>query len=209
MKKINENKMIDYSKFNNILLSDIHYFFSKKVWEELTNLGINNLGDLLEKEHSGELIYIFFQKHKEAYELWNYICGALLVLKCEYLNVNPQIDFNDKYDFAYKLGFRRSIRKRILCYSKLQLPSLLTMINNNDYHLLYEHFSQEVVLEIVSKIKVINDYLKRNKQEPTLDDLKMLYAKLASLINEHERISNEIAIIQNEIKEKTKYRGTK
>lgn len=189
---------IDFDKFKNISLEEVKVAFPKKAYNELISLGINNLGDLFEMEMNGTLIKIFFQKHKDAHELWSYIKGTTDIIKCKYLKIDPYIDINDKYKFSAKIGVTSSIRKRIYSFDSLQLPNLRKLIEDNNYGILYANFSDEVVEELIYKVKVLSEYYK-DKEDVSLTDLKALYQKLNALVNEHQRIENEIDYVKSEI----------
>ena len=204
MKIININEKIDYSSLNKYKLSDVKEFFYQRAYEELIMLNINSIGELLEKEENGELIQIFFKKHKDSHDMWNTIHGTIQILKCKYFNIDPNIDFSDEYDFIKKIGIRQRLQKRFKNTPSLKLSNLLNNVENNQYDILYENFSYEVANEIVNKLKVLNDYIKNNQKYNSveIDDLKKLNYKLAELLKEYEKITNQIEEVRKEIRKK-------
>ena len=200
---MNEDSDFDYTKLNNTPLSEVQCFFSKKAYYELIDLGIEKLGDLLQKDTNGELFKMFYNKHKEAHELWNNIYGTINILKCKYLGTNVNVDINHPYQFASIIGLTRPVRKRIMAFKSLQLPNLLKLVENHDYQVLYDNFSPVVVDEIVNKVSVLNEYYKNKYHEPSVLELKELHNKLAKLVKEYEQITTEIALVQEEINQKT------
>jgi len=188
----------DYSELENISIEEVKVFFNKRAYAELGNLNITNVGDLLRKDISGELIKIFYQKHIGAHELWNSIHDTISFLKYKYLGIEFNFDVSDNREFSYRSGFSGSIRKRLVCYKTLNIDCLLKMVEENDFSKLYMHFTEETVDEIVSKVKVIRDYLK-SKSTVTIDDLKALYEELSTLVKEYQRLGDEIDAIQNKI----------
>ena len=197
----------DYSEFENIPIEEVKVFFNNRAYAELGNLNITNVGDLLRKDISGELIKTFYQKHKDAHELWNSIHDTVSFLKYKYLGIEFNFDVNDNKEFIYKSGFSRGIRKRLVCFKILNIECLLKMVDENDFSMLYTHFTEETVEEIVSKVKVISEYLK-SKSTVTIDDLKALYEELSILVKEYQRLGDEIGIIQNKINLITNYKNS-
>ncbi len=191
----------NFDEFKDISLSEVKVFFPKKAFEVLLELEIENLGDLFLLENNGELEEMFFKKHKEAHETWSQLKGSIVILKCKYLNIDPGIDFNDRYKFIYQIGLKTSVRKRMSSSKSLQMPNILDMVESNDYSTLYYNFDSEVVDEIKNKIQVLYNYHKK-QNEITLDDLHELYDELARLVKEHQRISSEIGKVQEEINRK-------
>ena len=206
MDEMNRVEELDFQELKNIPIEEIENYFPKKAYDELVNMGFNNVGDLLESDINGELIKLFYARHKDAHELWNVIHGTITLLKYKYLEIDLSIDFTDKDDYSKKMGFTKSIQKRLRCYysNRLSLDNIIIMIENNDYSPLYRNFTQDKVFEIVSKFQIVKDYLEQNKKETTVDDLKVLYEKLASLVKEHSFIEEQIKNIQEEIQNKIK-----
>lgn len=194
MSNIDDEVKVDYSKFENISLSEVEMYFSSKAFKEINDLNIKNLGDLFRKDASRELYIEFFKKHSNAVELWKSIKGSLLILRCKYLNINPNIDINKEGDYADKIGLSRNLKKRLLSYYSLSLLEIFRMIEENNYSTLEYHFSIEVVNEIINKCTVLYNYYKKQDQKSviSLDELRKLYLRLEEILNEYNEVKAQI-----------------
>lgn len=192
----------DYLKLKSIPLEEVKEFFPKKAYLELVNLGFNNIGDLLEQDINGELAKMFYRKHPGSYELWENIHGSISFLKYKYLGIAFNFDVKDNDAFSRRSGFIRSVRKRFGTYRFFNINELIKMVEFDDYSELYKHFNEEIISEIVNKVRVISDYLK-SKSEVSVDDIKTLYNRLAELTQKYNEVVGEIEKTKLQIEEKT------
>lgn len=201
--EVKKNNIEDYSGFNDISLDVVQVFFPQDAFNELKKYGITTLGELFLKEENREIVERLSKERPQAYELWRSIFGTINILKCKYLNKDPEIDDGcEELELANKLGLvRRDIRK-MRHDDNFRIPALLKMVEKKDFTVIYKRFSLEKANEIINKIKVVYEYRQNNKHEVSLDEIHSLYEELVRLVNEHQKIGEQIAFLQNEINKK-------
>lgn len=189
----------NYLMLKEYSINEVRCYFTKKAYEELLSLNINNIGDLIKQDINGELVKKFYKRHPDAHELWNNIHQTIDLLKYKYLMIPLDINFDDKYDYVSKMGFSRTIRKRLVSNRHLSLTNIFKMLARGDYSHLYYDFNEERVSEIISKFAVVKDYLEKKDSDIDYDEFKRLYYILSNLVDEDKRIREEINIITKRI----------
>lgn len=209
-----------YLQFNDVSIMAVSGFFTETIIRTLMlKYNVLTLSDLFIKHDNGELLKLV--KNTKGItplmrdDLWNIISGTVNVLKCKYLNIDPQVNgTTTRVEYFNKIGISAFDGLKFKTNNLEYFSLLLDMAKNNDFKLIYEmRFHKDKIESIINKIKVIYNYL-NNKKEEQIDDiinneleittkeLNILYNELKRLMEESKFIDMKINDIKAKIEEK-------
>ena len=205
----------DYSNFRLESLSGLLTNVSLKA---LTEHNISTVGDLLNISDKSSLYNMLLNNPKGTY---NEICGAIKLLKCKYMGIDPMINFTDTEDaredmrdFGKEIGFStRAVN--VLRRAKISPKQLYELMHEpNRESILYNirNSGNSIVQEIIFKTTIVTDFYdkKKAKEETATEDetIEGLNEELTQIRAEIQRLNARtdeiLAKIQEKMLEKSK-----
>lgn len=212
----------NYKDFNDVSLMVTRGFFTENILKYLVKYNILTLGDLFVKADNGELYALVMKKSGKPNvareELWSVINGTINILKCKYLNTNPQLsEKSTRVEYFNKIGISAFDGLKFKTAKLEYVSQLLEMVKNDDFSPIRSmRFKKDKYETIINKIKVLYNYfynreienISENNDESwqnvkiTLDELKTLYDELKELIDESSYLDMKIKSVELKIEEK-------
>lgn len=213
-----------YSKLYNIGLDELSNYFSTAAQKKISEMGVSNLGELIQLSEEKEFIDYFINSYKQqtspSTPLYQQITGTIDLLKYKYLGFNLDAD---KCKSLWESGFSTQAIRGITCYfnkyngqvincNDCDLFALINMMYNDGslkIRLLnIRKVGQKGLDEILLKMQILNDYFiskiksddaaKKGPNDETLQDLKKQYSELQK---KREVLNKQILEISKRISE--------
>lgn len=205
-------------EYSSIRLESIAGLLTEASLKVLVEQNILTVGDLLSVSDNNAFYGIILNNPKATYKE---IRGAIRLLKCKYLDIDPMITFEDTEDaykdmrnFGKEIGFSTRA-ENVLCRGRISPKSLYELMNDPSresklYHI--RNAGGTVVQEILLKMSILIDfYDKKEKKESTATEdetIEALNEELAQVRAEIQRLNARtdeiLAKIQEKMLEKNK-----
>lgn len=205
-------------EYSNIKLESLVGLFTEASLKVLAEHNISTVGDLLSFSDNSAFYGMVLSNQKATYKE---IRGAIRLLKCKYLDIDPMITFEDTEDaykdmrnFGKEIGFSTRT-ENVLCRSRISPRSLFELMNDPSGEAqLYRirNAGGTVVQEILLKMTILTDYYdnKEKKASTATEDetIEALNEELAQVRAEIQRLNARtdeiLAKIQEKMLEKNK-----
>ena len=205
-------------EYSSIRLESIAGLLTVPSLKALAEQNVLTVGDLLGVSDNNEFYGMILNHPRPTYKE---IRGAIGLLKCKYLDIDPMITFEDTGDafkdiqnFGKKIGFStRTVH--VLWNERISPKSLYELMNDPNRYAKLHHISDagdKVVQEILLKMTILTDfYDKKEKKESTATEdetIKALNEELVQVRAEIQRLNARtdeiLAKIQEKMLEKNK-----
>lgn len=205
---------INFERYKDISIMSLSMYFSIAVINALAKMNIITLEDLFTASTKEEFISLCYKS-----KFRNEILGTTKILKCKYLNIDPEININDEeqpfVSYVRMLGFStRAIN--VLKGSGLSdctFKEFMTRMNEEDidqYLSCLRNMGDNTKAEILLKVRIITDYYSNKKDEndlkqdtetnsSDLNNIKKLYEELRQLIDERKILDSKIELVMSQL----------
>lgn len=205
-------------EYSSIMLESIAGLLTEASLKLLADHNISTVGDLLSFSDNSAFYGMVLSNPKATYKE---IRGAIRLLKCKYLNIDPMITFEDTgdvytdmRDFGKEIGFSTR-SENVLCRGGISPKKLYELMGdpNRAYKLYHiRNAGNKAVQEILLKMTILTEfYDKKEKKEATAtedDTIEALNEELAQVRAEIQRLNARtdeiLAKIQEKMLEKNK-----
>lgn len=204
------------SEIRNISINNLSIFFSSPSLEQITKLGITNLGELFVQSKTVEFIDYF--KHLE---IFNEVINTTGLLRCKYLNEKPLIAINeekfngnDEYNFYKRFGLSKrcvtALSRKNFCNSSKEFFLKMQSHNIENELMKARNLGERGKNEIIAKASIVINYYQLNEKNiinsehdsNNNEDLKELYKELGELRQASKEIDEKTDIVLAKIQEK-------
>jgi len=189
----------DYSQYKNIKLVDLKNFFSINALNLLGQYHVFTLEELFKSFEDEEFLKLLqFNRTKSNFRILVEINGTTKILRCKYLNEDPNIDFNNYVD---SFGFSSRVARALTLYSNrdVSIEDLFDMAKTNTFHKLINRreIGLAAIDEISNKIMIAYNYygdrIKKKDIVELLSELQKLLLELEKNMSEE----NYNLVVQN------------
>lgn len=203
-------------EIRNISINNLSSFFSSPSLEQITKLGITNLGELFVQSKTIEFIDYFKQL-----EVFNEVINTISLLRCKYLNEKPLININeekfngnDEYNFYKLFGLSKrcvtALSRKNFCNSSKEFFLKMQSHNIEDELIKARNLGERGKNEIIAKASIVINYYQSNtknvinseKDFNNNEDVNALYKELEELRQASKEIDAKIDIVLAKIQEK-------
>lgn len=188
--ELNKN---DYSKYRNIQLSELENFFSNNALILLKEYEIFTLEDLFIQFEFESFLQAFGAScTKSNARLHNEIFGTTRLLRCKYLDENPNIPFDNVQSFINSVGFSSRIVSALIrnCSNciHISIEYLFDMAKDDNFYELSKirGIAEVGIQEIRNKIMIVYKYYKDSEKS-----VAILYSELQELLLELKQYVDE------------------
>ena len=199
-------------KYSNIKLESLSGLLTVASLKLLLQNNIITVGDLLKVSDNSALYGMILNNPKSVYKE---IRGAIRLLKCKFMNIDPLIEFvdtgNERADireFGNEIGFSTKA-ENVLSRGGISPKRLFEIMHNpNEQSSLYRirNAGEAIVQEIIYKTTIVTDFYdkKEKKQETATEDetIVSLNEELAQIRAEIQRLNARTDEILAKIQEK-------
>lgn len=212
--KENETEQKYFEEYKDISIMNLNMYFSIAVINALAKMNIVTLEDLFAASLKEEFISLCYKS-----KFRNEIIGTTKILKCQYLNEDPEMDINDEeQSFASYVGMlglsTRAINVlRRSGWSDLTFKEFINKMNEDNIDQRLNHLrnmGDSTKTEILLKVRIITDYYSSKKDEQNsnhfietnssdLSNIKKLYEELRELINERKKLDSKIEFVMSQL----------
>lgn len=212
--KENEPEQKYFEEYKDISIMNLNMYFSIAVINALAKMNIATLEDLFVVSTKQEFISLCYKS-----KFRNEILGTTKILKCKYLNEDPEINIDDEeqpfISYARMLGFStRAINVlRRGGWSDYSFKGFIERMNevNIDQRLSrLRNMGDSTKSEILLKVKIITDYYSKKKDvndskqdsendSSDINNIKKLYDELKQLIDERKILDSKIEFVMSRL----------
>ena len=202
---------------SNIRLESLSGLLTDASLKLLAQNNISTVGDLLKVSDNSALYGMILNNPKAVY---TEIRGAIRLLKCKFMNIDPLIEFVDTEDaykdmrqFGREIGFSTRA-ENVLCRGGISPKKLYEIMHNpGEQASLYRirNAGESIVQEIIYKTTIVTDfYDKKEKQQENANEdetIEALNEELAQVRAEIQRLNARTDEILAKIQEKMLEKG--
>ncbi len=206
------NELKISSDYSDIKLESLSGLFTSASLNLLLQYDVSTVGGLLKVSDNSDFYGMLLNNSKAVYKE---ISGAIKLLRCKYMDIDPLIEFidtGDKYsdmkDFSKEIGFSTRAKNALLRGGISPKRLLEIMHNPSEQASLYrlKNAGETAVQEIIEKASIVVNFYdkKEEKKEVATDDesIEMLIEELGQVRTEIQRLNARTNEILAKIKEK-------
>lgn len=210
-----------YSEYSHTYITELEgNYFTFNAIKALNEVGIYTLKDLFSCEEKELINSLKEIRVKENIHLKNEIIGTIKILRCQFLNEDPKVPFNEPSKIDYKTDFglsRSSLNVILRLPYSINKHDIFDIIVNKDYELLRDvrGAGNRVIDEIKLKTSIAFDYHKKHNsqvsaKEPietedmknkSLSELRELYLELQRKTDLQKQANEQLTTINKKISE--------
>lgn len=207
----NTTELIVDSDYGNIRLESLSGLLTNNSLNFLSQYNIVTVGDILKVSDNSALYNIILNDTKEVYKQ---IRGAIRLLKCKFMNIDPLIEFIDTEDiktFCNEIGFSTRTTNVLIRNGITPMDLYEIMHNPTEQASLYriKNSGDSTVQEIIFKTTILTDFYDKKEKTTTEDEtIEALERELDQVRAEIQRLNTRtdeiLAKIQQKKQEKAK-----
>lgn len=204
---------INSKDYSDITIMSLNMYFSIAVRNALAKMDIITLEDLFVASTKDEFISSCYKS-----KFCDEILGTTRVLKCKYLNINPEININDEeqsfVSYSKILGFSTRAVNALKRgrFADLTFKEFMIRMNEEGIEQRLDrlrNMGSNTKNEILLKVRIVTDYYSNKKIEDDskqtlenntdLSNLKKIYNELKQLINERKILDSKIELVMSHL----------